>query len=94
LYPARFADTAPTTLEEALATLVEHGDEAKVLAGGQSLLPLLKLRFASTSVRSRNARSRSPSLPSSSPGPDRGQGRRSSCKARFERDPASYLASG
>lgn len=50
MYPARFAYTAPTTLEEALATLAEHGDEAKVLAGGQSLIPLLKLRVAAPSV--------------------------------------------
>jgi aerobic carbon-monoxide dehydrogenase medium subunit len=37
---------APTSLEEALALLAEHGDEAKVLAGGQSLIPLLVMRLA------------------------------------------------
>jgi carbon-monoxide dehydrogenase medium subunit len=37
---------APDTLEEALALLAEHGDEAKVLAGGQSLVPLLAMRLA------------------------------------------------
>jgi carbon-monoxide dehydrogenase medium subunit len=37
---------APRTLEEALALLTEHGDEAKVLAGGQSLVPLLAMRLA------------------------------------------------
>jgi aerobic carbon-monoxide dehydrogenase medium subunit len=47
MYPASFEYFAPTTLEEALALLEEHGDEAKVLAGGQSLIPLMKLRFAS-----------------------------------------------
>jgi aerobic carbon-monoxide dehydrogenase medium subunit len=47
MYPASFEYFAPTTLDEALALLAEHGDEAKVLAGGQSLIPLMKLRFAS-----------------------------------------------
>jgi carbon-monoxide dehydrogenase medium subunit len=46
MYPAPFEYFAPTTLDEALALLQEHGDEAKVLAGGQSLIPLMKLRFA------------------------------------------------
>lgn len=50
MYPARFAYIAPSTLEEALAILAERGDEAKVLAGGQSLIPLLKLRFVPPSV--------------------------------------------
>jgi len=35
----------PDTLEQALALLAEHGDEAKVLAGGQSLLPVMALRL-------------------------------------------------
>ena len=47
MYPATFDYAAPETLDEALSLLAEHGDEAKVLAGGQSLIPLLKLRFAS-----------------------------------------------
>jgi carbon-monoxide dehydrogenase medium subunit len=46
MYPAEFEYYAPTTLEEALSTLERFGDEGKVLAGGQSLIPLLKLRFA------------------------------------------------
>jgi len=46
MYPASFAYVAPTSLDEALAVLAERGDEAKVLAGGQSLIPLMKLRFA------------------------------------------------
>jgi carbon-monoxide dehydrogenase medium subunit len=50
VYPARFEYTAPTTLEEVIATLVERGDEAKLLAGGQSLIPLMKLRFATPGV--------------------------------------------
>jgi carbon-monoxide dehydrogenase medium subunit len=47
MYPGRFEYFSPATLDEALATLDRFGDEAKVLAGGQSLIPLMKLRFAS-----------------------------------------------
>jgi carbon-monoxide dehydrogenase medium subunit len=43
--PAQFDYLAPTSVEEALAALAEHGDEAKVLAGGQSLLPVLRMRL-------------------------------------------------
>lgn len=43
--PPRFEYLAPTSLEEALALLAEHGDGAKVLAGGQSLVPLLNFRL-------------------------------------------------
>ena len=41
---------APTTVDEALGLLAEHGDEASVLAGGQSLIPLLALRLARPEV--------------------------------------------
>ncbi len=44
--PPPFAYHAPDSLQEALALLAEHGDEAKLLAGGQSLIPLMKLRLA------------------------------------------------
>lgn len=47
MHPAAFDYYAPDTLEQAVELIGEHGDEAKVLAGGQSLIPLLKLRFAS-----------------------------------------------
>jgi aerobic carbon-monoxide dehydrogenase medium subunit len=47
MYPGRFEYFAPASLDEALATLDRFGDEGKVLAGGQSLIPLMKLRFAS-----------------------------------------------
>jgi aerobic carbon-monoxide dehydrogenase medium subunit len=47
MYPASFDYFAPTTLDEALSLLGEYGEDAKVLAGGQSLIPLMKLRFAS-----------------------------------------------
>jgi carbon-monoxide dehydrogenase medium subunit len=43
---APFAYEAPTTPDEAVGILAEHGDEAKVLAGGQSLVPMLALRLA------------------------------------------------
>src|SRR5229473_4378902 len=45
MLPAAFDYRAPTTLAEALDVLTERGDDAKVMAGGQSLIPLLKLRF-------------------------------------------------
>ena len=47
MYPSRFRYEAPRSLDEAIGLLHEGGDEAKVLAGGQSLVPLMKLRFAS-----------------------------------------------
>jgi len=43
--PAPFDYLAPTTVDEALAALSEHGDEAKIIAGGQSLLPVLRMRL-------------------------------------------------
>lgn len=43
--PAEFAYTCPRTVEEALDCLKEFGDEARILAGGQSLIPLLNLRL-------------------------------------------------
>jgi carbon-monoxide dehydrogenase medium subunit len=46
MYPSRFAYEAPKTLEEAIGLLDASGGEAKILAGGQSLVPMLKLRFA------------------------------------------------
>jgi carbon-monoxide dehydrogenase medium subunit len=45
MIPAPFDYHAPQTLEEAVALLQSHADDAKVLSGGQSLLPLLKLRL-------------------------------------------------
>jgi len=47
MYPPRFEYSAPGTIEEALATLAKVGDEGRVLAGGQSLIPMMKLRLAS-----------------------------------------------
>jgi carbon-monoxide dehydrogenase medium subunit len=45
MFPAAFDYAAPATLAEALGVLKQRGDDAKVMAGGQSLIPLLKLRF-------------------------------------------------
>jgi len=47
MYPSRFRYEAPRSLGEAIALLSYGGDYAKVLAGGQSLVPMMKLRFAS-----------------------------------------------
>src|SRR5258708_9754057 len=46
MFPAAFDYRAPASLDEALSVLAQQGDDAKVMAGGQSLIPLLKLRFA------------------------------------------------
>src|SRR5882724_12950024 len=47
MYPSRFRYEAPRSLDEAIALLRDGGEDAKVMAGGQSLVPLMKLRFAS-----------------------------------------------
>jgi carbon-monoxide dehydrogenase medium subunit len=48
--PVKFDYLLPTSVEEALSALVEHGDEAKILAGGQSLLPVLRMRLNAPEV--------------------------------------------
>src|SRR3954454_13875731 len=48
--PAPFEYFAPTTRAEALALLAEHGGEAKVLAGGQSLVPTMNFRLAQPAI--------------------------------------------
>ena len=50
MIPAPFEYVRPDSVEHALAALAEHGDEAKLLAGGHSLLPMMKLRLAFPSV--------------------------------------------
>lgn len=47
MYPAQFDYFCPESVEEVLELLERHGEEAKLLAGGQSLIPLMKLRIAS-----------------------------------------------
>jgi carbon-monoxide dehydrogenase medium subunit len=46
MIPAAFAYDRASSVEEALGLLIEHGADAKLIAGGQSLLPLMKLRLA------------------------------------------------
>src|SRR6476619_3055150 len=50
MIPAQFDYLAPSTVQEAVAALAEHGDDAKVLAGGQSLLPILRMRLNAPGV--------------------------------------------
>jgi carbon-monoxide dehydrogenase medium subunit len=45
MIPAQFDYVAPSTVEEALSALAEAGDDAKLIAGGQSLLPVLRMRL-------------------------------------------------
>src|SRR6202161_1774493 len=47
MFPSRFRYEAPHSLDEAIGLLRDGGDDVKVLAGGQSLVPMMKLRFAS-----------------------------------------------
>ncbi len=46
MIPAAFSYSAPTSIGEATSLLAQHGDDAKILSGGQSLIPLMKLRLA------------------------------------------------
>jgi carbon-monoxide dehydrogenase medium subunit len=50
MIPVAFDYLRPSTVEDAIAALSEAGDEGKVLAGGQSLLPVLRLRLAAPTV--------------------------------------------
>jgi aerobic carbon-monoxide dehydrogenase medium subunit len=50
MIPAEFDYTAPDTLDDAIQALTEGGEDAKLLAGGHSLLPLMKLRLAAPSL--------------------------------------------
>jgi aerobic carbon-monoxide dehydrogenase medium subunit len=50
MIPPAFEYTAPESLDDALAALAEGGEDAKVLAGGHSLLPLMKLRLAAPTL--------------------------------------------
>jgi carbon-monoxide dehydrogenase medium subunit len=44
--PAPFEYERASSVDEAIALLERHGEDARLIAGGQSLLPLMKLRFA------------------------------------------------
>lgn len=48
--PVAFDYTAPSTVAEAIQVLVDHGDDATVISGGQSLMPVLKMRMASPGI--------------------------------------------
>ncbi len=50
MIPAPFRYIAVTGVDETISALTEHGDEAKIIAGGQSLLPLMRLRLATPTV--------------------------------------------
>ena len=50
MIPAEFDYAAPETLDEAIRLLRDNGDEAKLLAGGHSLIPLMKLRLAAPAL--------------------------------------------
>ena len=50
MIPAEFDYVAPETLDEAIRALSDGGEEAKLLAGGHSLLPLMKLRLATPAL--------------------------------------------
>lgn len=50
MYPPPFDYVAPTSVDDVLELLEEHSDDCKILAGGQSLIPVLKLRFASPDI--------------------------------------------
>lgn len=50
MIPTNFEYYAPATIDEAIKLLDEHGDECKILSGGQSLIPVLKLRLAEPAV--------------------------------------------
>jgi len=50
MIPAPFEYARASSVDEAISLLTEHGDEAKLLAGGHSLLPLMKLRLAQPTV--------------------------------------------
>jgi carbon-monoxide dehydrogenase medium subunit len=50
MIPSSFDYVAPTTVEEAVSALADAGEDAKVIAGGQSLMPVLRLRLAAPTV--------------------------------------------
>src|SRR5215510_829096 len=50
MYPVAFEYVKPSSINEAVALLQQHGEDAKLLAGGQSLVPMMKLRIARPKV--------------------------------------------
>ena len=52
--PSQFAYQRAESVEEAIALLQEHGEGAKLIAGGHSLLPIMKLRLAEPETADRH----------------------------------------
>ena len=50
MIPPSFEYLRPKTIPEAIAMLQQHGDAAKILSGGQSLIPMMKLRLARPAI--------------------------------------------
>ena len=50
MIPAKFDYVKPSSVDEAVAALAEGGEDAKIIAGGQSLMPVLRLRLAAPSL--------------------------------------------
>ena len=50
MFPANFEYHRPGSVDEAIPLLGEHGDDGRVLAGGHSLIPMMKLRFAQPAI--------------------------------------------
>ena len=62
MIPAAFDYVRPESVDAAVALLGEHGEDASVLAGGHSLLPLMKLRFAAPELSDRHRAARGPAV--------------------------------
>jgi carbon-monoxide dehydrogenase medium subunit len=50
MFPAPFEYVAPSTLDQAIRLLQQHGPDARLLAGGQSLIPMMRFRLANPRV--------------------------------------------
>lgn len=71
MIPAAFDYVRPDTIDEAVRTLHDGGEDAKVLAGGQSLIPILRLRLAFPNSSSTSAAFRSCAASARTPPPGR-----------------------
>ncbi len=54
MIPPSFEYLRPTTIPEAIAFLQQYGDDAKILSGGQSLIPMMKFRIARPGLSDRH----------------------------------------
>ena len=71
MIPVAFDYVRPESVDAAVALLGERGEDASVLAGGHSLLPLMKLRFARARAADRRRAARGPPAPRPAPRPRR-----------------------